>query len=60
MMATILAWAQPGFDDSGWKTVDLDDLGRAEPGWRWYRIHIKLEPGHEHVHLLDCGRLGHI
>ncbi len=52
------AWAQPGFDDSGWETVALDDLGRAEPGWRWYRIHIKLEPGHDHVHLLIAGGSG--
>ena len=53
-----LAWAQPGFDDSGWKTVDLDDLGRAEPGWHWYRLHFKLEPGHEHVHILIAGGAG--
>ncbi len=53
-----LAWAQPGFDDSGWQTIDLDDLGRAEPGWRWYRLHIKLEPGHDHVHILIAGGAG--
>ncbi|MGA8089852.1 MAG: PP2C family protein-serine/threonine phosphatase [Terracidiphilus sp.] len=52
------AWARVSFDDSGWQTVDLDDLGGAEPGWRWYRIHIKLEPGHEHLHLLIAGGLG--
>jgi phosphoserine phosphatase RsbU/P len=53
-----LAWAQPGFDDSGWQTIDLDDLGRAEPGWRWYRLHINLEPGHDHVHILIAGGAG--
>ena len=53
-----LAWAQPGFDDSGWQMVDLDDLGGAEPGWRWYRIHVKLEPGHDHVHILIAGGVG--
>ncbi len=52
------AWAQPVFDDSGWQSVNLDDLGGAEPGWRWYRIHIKLAPGHEHVHLLIAGGSG--
>lgn len=53
-----LAWAQPGFDDSGWRTVELDDLGGAEPGWRWYRLHVKLEPGHDHVHMLIAGGAG--
>ena len=53
-----LAWAQPGFDDSGWQTVELDDLGGAEPGWCWYRLHVKLEPGHDHVHMLIAGGVG--
>ncbi len=53
-----LAWAQPGFDDSGWRTVELDDLGGAEPGWRWYRLHIKFDPGHDHVHILIAGGVG--
>jgi sigma-B regulation protein RsbU (phosphoserine phosphatase) len=53
-----LVWAQPGFDDSGWKKVDFDDLGGAEPGWRWYRLHVKLEPGHDHVHILIAGGAG--
>jgi len=53
-----LSWAQPGFDDSSWQTVDLDDLGSAQGGWRWYRMHIKLEPGHEPVHILIAGGLG--
>ncbi len=53
-----LAWAQPGFNDNGWKVVELDDLGGAEPGWRWYRLHFKLEPGHEHVHILIAGGAG--
>jgi phosphoserine phosphatase RsbU/P len=53
-----LAWAQSGFDDSGWKVVEMDNLGQAEPGWRWYRVHIKFEPGHQHVHILIAGGLG--
>jgi phosphoserine phosphatase RsbU/P len=53
-----LAWAHPGFDTSTWQPVDLDNLGGARPGWRWYRLHIKLQPGHDHVHLLIAGGLG--
>ena len=53
-----LAWAQPGFDDGGWQAVNLDDLGGAEPGWRWYRLHIKLSPDHDHVHVLIAGGQG--
>ena len=53
-----LAWAQPGFDDRGWQTVEVDDLGGAEPGWRWYRTHVRLTPGHEHVHMLIAGGIG--
>jgi len=53
-----MAWVQPGFDDSRWQAVELDDLGGAEPGWRWYRIHIKLDPGREHLHILIAGGAG--
>ena len=53
-----LAWAQPGFSDSDWRPVKLDDLGGAEPGWRWYRLRLKLEPGHDHVHILIAGGPG--
>jgi len=49
------AWAAPDFDDSSWQKVDLDDLGPAQPGWRWYRLHVKLAPGHDHLHLLLGG-----
>jgi hypothetical protein len=49
------AWAKADFDDSGWQNVDLDDLGPAQPGWRWYRLHVKLAPAHPHVHLLIAG-----
>lgn len=56
------AWAQAGLndqgDDSGWKTVELDDLGAAQPGWRWFRLHVKLKPGHGRVHLLLAGGPG--
>lgn len=53
-----LAWAQPEFDDSAWRPVDLDDLGAARPGRRWYRLHVKLAPGHEHEDLLVAGGEG--
>jgi phosphoserine phosphatase RsbU/P len=53
-----LAWAQPGFDTSTWQAVDLDNVGGAPRGWRWYRLHIKLQPGHDHVHLLIAGGSG--
>ncbi len=53
-----LQWVQPNFDDSGWETIELDDLGAAEPGWRWFRLHVKLADGHPHLHLLFAGGEG--
>lgn len=53
-----LGWAQPKFDDSSWQKVELDELGAAEPGWNWYRIHVKLAPEHEPVDLLIAGGQG--
>jgi hypothetical protein len=51
-----LAWARPGFDDSGWTKVDdLKDMGPAKAGWRWFRKRVALEPNHRHVHLLIQG-----
>ena len=50
-----MAWAQPQFDDSGWKTVELDNLGAAQAGWRWYRLHVKLADDHPFLHLLVQG-----
>ena len=52
------AWAQPGFDDSGWERIDLDELGAATPGTRWYRLHVKLAPEHPSLHLLLAGGEG--
>src|ERR1700733_3247509 len=51
-------WAQTTFDDSAWKTVELDDMGPAEPGWRWFRLRFKLAHGHPHEHLLIVGGEG--
>jgi hypothetical protein len=52
------AWAAPSFDDSAWKTIEIDDMGPAQPGWRWYRLHVKLAPNHPAVHLLAAGGQG--
>jgi hypothetical protein len=49
------AWAQPGFDDRDWKPVELDEMGGAQPGWHWFRLHVTLAPGHDHMHLLLAG-----
>ncbi|MGA8108020.1 MAG: PP2C family protein-serine/threonine phosphatase [Acidobacteriaceae bacterium] len=53
-----LAWAQASFDDSQWKTVELDDMGAAQPGWHWLRLHVQLAAGHPHIHLLLAGGVG--
>ncbi len=47
-----LRWAQPGFNDSGWQQVDIEDIGPAQPGWRWFRKHVNVGPDHSRVHLL--------
>jgi hypothetical protein len=50
-----LAWAQPQLDDSGWKVVELDNLGAAQPGGQWYRVRAKLGKEHPREHLLIVG-----
>jgi phosphoserine phosphatase RsbU/P len=52
------AWARPEFDAGAWKTVDLDDMGPAEPGWHWYRKHISVGFDQNDVRLLVEGGLG--
>ncbi len=52
------AWASPNFDDSGWETVRLDSLGPSRPGWRWYRLHLKLHENHPDLTLLIDGGVG--
>jgi phosphoserine phosphatase RsbU/P len=52
------AWASPGFDDSGWEPVRLDNLGPSLPGWRWYRLHVKLHEDHPDLVLLLEGGEG--
>jgi len=53
-----MAWAGPGFDDSGWQTVDLEDMGSAQPGWRWFRKHVTVGPDYPTVQLLLEGGEG--
>jgi hypothetical protein len=50
-----LKWAQPAFDDSHWQQVDIEDIGAAQPGWRWFRKHIDVGPDHSNVRLLVEG-----
>ncbi|HTW46583.1 MAG TPA: SpoIIE family protein phosphatase [Acidobacteriaceae bacterium] len=48
-------WAAPSFDDSAWKPVEIDDIGASQPGWRWFRLQVKLAENHPHIHLLIVG-----
>src|SRR5215469_4126751 len=52
------AFARPDFNDSGWQPVDMSDLGPAKPGWRWYRVRIKLPAQHPQLALLIEGGEG--
>lgn len=52
------AWAQPDYNDSAWQPVQLDNLGAAQPGWRWYRLHLQLPPDRRHLLLLIEGGQG--
>ena len=53
-----MAWAAPGFDDRNWQTVDLEDMGSAQPGWHWFRKHVNVGPDYPEVKLLLAGGLG--
>ncbi|MGA7521244.1 MAG: PP2C family protein-serine/threonine phosphatase [Acidobacteriaceae bacterium] len=52
------AYAQPGFDDTSWRPVQLDDLGAAQTGWRWFRLHTRLPADHSPLALLIEGGEG--
>jgi len=52
------AWADSAFDDSTWQTANLDELGAAQNGWRWFRLQVKLPHAHMHEHLLVVGGEG--
>ncbi|HTV15024.1 MAG TPA: SpoIIE family protein phosphatase [Acidobacteriaceae bacterium] len=49
------AWASPTFDDSSWHSVEIDDIGAAQPGYRWFRLRVQLSQNHPHIHLLIVG-----
>lgn len=49
------AWASPSFDDSSWHAVEIDDVGAAQPGWRWFRLQVKLAERHPAVYLFFVG-----
>src|SRR3569833_1093430 len=51
-------WSTPSLDDSEWQPVRLDDLGSAQPGWRWFRRHIRLHQDHPELSLLIQGGVG--
>ena len=53
-----VAWASPGFDDGKWQTVDLEDMGVAQPGWRWFRKHVTVGPDYPKVRFLLEGGEG--
>jgi hypothetical protein len=53
-----MAWASSGFDDSAWQTVDLEDMGIAQPGWHWYRKHVTVGPAYPEVRFLLQGGEG--
>jgi hypothetical protein len=46
------------FADGDWRTVEIDNMGAAQPGWRWYRLRVKLAPGQPHLHPLIAGGEG--
>lgn len=52
------AWAVPGYDDSAWEQVRLDGLGPSRPGWRWFRLRIKVNENHPDFALLIQGGVG--
>jgi hypothetical protein len=51
-------WSQQHLDDSGWKTVDLDDLGPVRQGWHWYRRRVNFSQDQHELHLLIAGADG--
>jgi hypothetical protein len=36
------AWSDPEFDDSDWPLESLASRPASEPGWRWFRLSIRL------------------
>ena len=53
-----LSWAAASFDDSAWTPVNLEDLGGATAGWRWFRKRITVGAEFSEVRLLLSGGAG--
>lgn len=54
-----LQWAQGDLNEAGWQAVDdIEDMGGATAGWKWFRKRVDLPAGHPQVHLLIEGGAG--
>lgn len=48
-------WSRPEFNDSAWKTVDLENSGFALKGWHWFRRRVNFGSGQDDLQLLIAG-----
>ena len=48
-------WSRPGFDDSSWDFVDLENQGPAIEGSRWYRRRVSFGSDQRDLRLLIVG-----
>lgn len=46
------AYASPGFDDSGWQRLAGAESFPVGPGYRWYRLHLRVPEKHPPLGLL--------
>ena len=51
-------WSRPGFDDSSWNVVDLENQGPALEGSRWYRRRVSFGSDQGDLRLLIAGGEG--
>jgi Stage II sporulation protein E (SpoIIE) len=51
-------WARADFDDSQWTEVNLEDMGPARQGWRWFRQHATFGPDRGELRFLLAGGIG--
>jgi phosphoserine phosphatase RsbU/P len=49
------AWADPDFDDSAWQPAAFSMNSKPEPGWRWYRLDLRLPADHPPLALIVGG-----
>ena len=52
------AWAQPGFDDSGWRVVTPGGVDTGGLGYRWFRLRVRLPEESEPLGITIAGVLG--